>query len=92
MGKIRKCQCAKPKEGSKDHCCKDTVKFVKSQDVHAAQVAAELKKQLYFDYADVSTLLMPQYNAFDIVYHPTRIYLSCTTAPPIYKLVCDYRI
>jgi hypothetical protein len=92
MGKIIKCQCAKPKEGSKDHCCKDTVKFVKSQDIHAAQVAPELKKQVCFDYADVPTLLMTKYNAFDILYHPTKIYLSSATAPPIYKLVCNYRI
>ena len=44
------------------------------------------------DYADVSTLLITQYNAFVIVYHPNRIYLSSATAPPIYKLVCNYRI
>jgi hypothetical protein len=92
MGKIRECQCAKPKEGSKDHCCKDTVKFVKSQDVHAAQVALEFKKQVHLDYADLSSFLMRQHNAFDIVYHPSRIYLSSATAPPIYKLICNYRI
>jgi sulfur transfer protein SufE len=46
MGKVRKCQCSKAKEASnKVHCCKDTVKFVKVQDVHAPQFAPDQKKQ-----------------------------------------------
>lgn len=92
MGKIRKCQCAKPKEGSKDHCCKDTVKFVKSQDVHAAQVISELKKQIHIDYADFSNFVVTNCDVFDIVSHPIGVCLSSATAPPIYKFVCNYRI
>jgi hypothetical protein len=92
MGKIRKCQCAKPKEGSKDHCCKDTVKFIKSQDVHAAQVAPELKKQINLESLLLDNTVIVKDKTFTKTNRPGKLFISNWTPPPIYQFVCNYRI
>lgn len=92
MGKIRKCQCAKPKEGAKDHCCKNTVQFVKTQEAHAVQFASEIKKSVSFESAIPSPFLLSKVDQFAQLYEPVRYYISSSTAPPIYQFVCNYRI
>lgn len=92
MGKIRKCQCAKPKEGSIDHCCKDTVKFIKSQDVHATQVAPELKKQINLESLLLDNTVIVKDKFFTKTNRPKKLLLNNWTPPPIYQFVCNYRI
>ncbi len=92
MGKIRKCQCAKPKEGSIDHCCKDTVKFIKSQDVHAAQIVPELKKQANLENDLLAYAVIIKEHLFTKANRPENLFISNWTSPPIYQFVCNYRI
>ncbi len=93
MGKVRKCQCAKPNEVSTiDHCCKGSIKFVKSQDVHANQVLLFKKKQLNLEEVAMTNTLYVNYNEFSKNYLPESICLSYWDSPPIYQLVCNYRI
>lgn len=92
MGKVMKCQCPKPKKNQKDHCCKDTVQYVKSQDVHAAKWVSEQKKhvpelKIESNYAvnhrTVSLNTFNKYqNAIDHSWSPS----------PLYQLHCHYRI
>jgi len=92
MGKIRKCQCAKPKKGSIDHCCKDTVKFVKSQDVHAAQVAPELRKQDNLENDLLVYAVIVKEHLFAKINRSEKLFLINRNSPPIYQFACNYRI
>ena len=92
MGKVMKCQCAKPKKNQKDHCCKDAVQYVKSQDLHAAKWVSDQKKHipdfkiesnysLYHRIVSLNTFNKHQ-NAIDYSW----------SSPPLYQLYCHYRI
>lgn len=92
MGKVMKCQCAKSIEDQEDPCCKDTVKFIKSQDVHAANWMPVQNNQAVLDE------ILPGY--FEAKPIPVSIlsktfYLvndSSWSSPPLYQLYCNYRI
>jgi hypothetical protein len=93
MGKVMKCQCAKPKNKNQtDHCCKDTVKFVKTQDVHANQIASELKKQVTVAYVNLHQELVLGQTSLVVPHCIEKHYICNWNAPPIYKLIGNYRI
>lgn len=92
MGKVMKCQCPKPKNNQKDHCCKDTVQYIKSQDLHAAKWVSDQKKQL--SELKIESNFTPNYrivflNTFNKYQNPVDY--SCSP-PPLYLLHCHYRI
>ena len=92
MGKIRKCQCATPKTEKKDHCCKDTVKYVKSQEDHSLQLAVVVKKHLNFASDICKTNFASSSYVYTSQHSFVKQFLCSATAPPIYKLLCNFRI
>ena len=93
MGKVRKCQCSKAKEASnKVHCCKDTVKFVKVQDVHAPQFAPDQKKQSHSTSIELLNYAITENNFSANTSFYRKRYIIRSSDPPIYKLNCHYRI
>lgn len=93
MGKVRKCQCNKAKEASnKVHCCKDTVTFVKVQDVHAPQFAPDQKKQSYSTSVKLLNYAITENNFSANTNSYWKRYIIRSSVPPIYKLNCHYRI
>jgi len=94
-GKAMTCKCAKPKDNKKkDHCCKDTVKYLKSQDAHQFQEAGDLKK-----YHAIAVAVPTSFYTVDLnkeLYNLPLTYFSTGVAnlngPPLYELFCDYRV
>jgi hypothetical protein len=92
MGKIRKCQCAKPREGSIDHCCKDTVKFVKSQDEHAVKWVSFETKQFPIDnHLESNNVDLKEFESFSDIRYTSFLHISWSP-PPLYIMHCNYRI
>lgn len=92
MGKVMKCQCAKPKKNQKDHCCKDTVQYVKSQDVHAAKWVSDQKKQLPELKLEANYVLHHRL-VFLNTDNKYQITQDQSWSPPLlYQLYCHYRI
>jgi hypothetical protein len=92
MGKIRKCQCAKPREGSIDHCCKDTVKFVKSQDEHAVKWVSFQNKQFPIDnHLASNNVDLKEFESVSDIRYASLLHISWSP-PPLYIMHCNYRI
>lgn len=93
--KVMTCKCAKPKASDKkDHCCKDIVKYVKSQDSHQFQDAGIFKKQHAVIvilpvslYSEIATSDLAKVKAFRINSNLTHL-----NGPPLYRLFCNYRV
>ncbi len=92
MGKVRKCQCAKPKNNQKDHCCKDTVKFVKSQDVHAAKWSPVQTKESPLEQIISTDFEIPYVVSSNARTKYIFEYPLLWSPPPLYILYCNYRI
>lgn len=92
MGKVRKCQCAKPKNNQKDHCCKDTVKYVKSQDVHAAKWSPVQKKETPLEQITSIAFEVPYFAKVNASAKYQKQYPLSWSPPPLYLLHCHYRI
>jgi hypothetical protein len=93
MGKVRKCQCNKAQEVSnKVHCCKDTIKFVKAQDVHAPQFAPDQKKQSHSTSVELLNYGITEDHFSANLFSYRKRYIIRSSDPPIYKLICHYRI
>ena len=94
-GKAMTCKCAKPKDSTKkDHCCKDTVKYLKSQEVHQFQQVEDLKK-----YHTTSVAIPFYFHAIVIkkgCYKSTISYFTKggteLNGPPLYELFCNYKV
>ncbi len=93
-GKAMTCKCTKPKAGKKDHCCKDTVTYLKSQEAHQFQEAGDFKKQQaisialpvsFYQLADCKTFQNSQCANFNTA-------ASVLNGPPLYELFCVYRV
>ena len=88
------CKCAKSKANSqKDHCCKDTVKFVKAQDNHQGSELTSIKKSATVDFQvvaihsnDLNLNTIAAANLY--LKQPPDIY----SGPNLYDLFCNYRI
>ena len=92
MGKVMKCQCPKPKKNQKDHCCKDTVKYIKAQDVHAAKWVSQQKKQLNELKIDANYALNRSIVFLNTYIKYPNVVDYSWSPPPLYLLHCNYRI
>jgi len=93
MGKVMKCQCAKPKnKNQKDHCCKDTVKFVKSQDEHAVKWVSFQTKQFPIDnHLASNNVDLKEFESVSDIKYASLLHISWSP-PPLYIMYCNYRI
>jgi len=92
-GKQMKCKCAKSKKATKkDHCCKDTVQYLKSQDNHNSTNVEAVKKIQITEFPSVSvysTITEPIVIASSVL---NTVAIKLTDGPPLYELFCNYRI
>lgn len=92
-GKQMKCKCAKSKKDSKkDHCCKDTVQYLKAQDNHNGPEIQAVKKgnTLEFSMEILHSSVLPVLINLSSTYSYQKGFAF--KSPPLYELFCNYRI